>query len=194
MSLADTLKEKKGPLPVWAWTGLFVVLLAGFMIYRNKKAAAAAAADSTSGGTGATDLGNTNLSALTPSAFPMPYQGGDVFVNVPNPGQPGTGDGTGTGTGTGTGSGSGGGSGGGNTPPPPSVKYPNQNHKVGVVGQQYPGTLQDLVDRFYPNATPQQKAEIVFATVKDPKNAKYNLGSNHIPGGADIEFYSQAVK
>lgn len=82
----DTLTKKLGPLPVWAWTGMGVVVLAILMIQRNKKAAAAAAAaaeeeGSSGGGVPATNLGSNSLSNLVPQAYPMPFQLGDIFVN-----------------------------------------------------------------------------------------------------------------
>lgn len=45
MALSDTLKQKAGPLPVWAWGAGAVVVGAGFIIWRRrgKKGAAAAA-------------------------------------------------------------------------------------------------------------------------------------------------------
>lgn len=82
----DTLTKKAGPLPVYAWAGLGVALMALFMIQRNKKkaaAAAAATADSNSGGVPATNLGSNSLSNLVPQAYPMPFQMGDIFVNSP---------------------------------------------------------------------------------------------------------------
>ncbi len=81
----DTLTKKAGPLPVWAWAGLGVAVLAVFMIQRNKKAAAAAADEAAqedqSGGVPATNLGSNSLSNLVPQAYPMPFQMGDIFVN-----------------------------------------------------------------------------------------------------------------
>jgi nucleoid-associated protein YgaU len=95
MALADTLKQKRGPLPTYAWLALFIVALSGIMIYRKKKAAAAAASQDngsgTTGNAGATNLGSNTLSNLTPTAYPMPIQQGDTFTNVTvNPATPTT--------------------------------------------------------------------------------------------------------
>lgn len=181
-----TLKEKKGPLPVWAWLLLFIGLLAFYLFERKKKAAAAAAAaaeDQNSQGAPATNLGSNSLSNLVPQAYPMPFQQGDVFTNITVP-PPST---TGTVTTTPTPPKS--------TPKPPAKtgpKYPNQIHAVGQVGKGY--DLMSYIAGIYPNATPQERAEIGYATIADPKNKQYNLGSGIIPGGALVEFYSQAIK
>jgi nucleoid-associated protein YgaU len=94
MAFADTLKQKRGPLPTYAWLILFVVAMAGILIYRKKKAAAAGSTDNgsgTSGNNGATNLGSNTLDSLTPTAYPMPIQQGDTFTNVTvNPSTPTT--------------------------------------------------------------------------------------------------------
>lgn len=75
-----------GPLPVWAWGLLFVVLLAAFLMYRKKKAAAAAAAaQQTTQNNLSSNLGTVPVSNLTTAAQPMPIQMGDTFVNTSVP-------------------------------------------------------------------------------------------------------------
>ena len=92
MAMADTLKQKAGPLPIWGWAAVGTLGLAGVLYYRNKKAQeAAAAADQQ--GLDSSNLGTVPVSNLTTSAQPMPIQMGDTFVdvNVPTgaPGPPG---------------------------------------------------------------------------------------------------------
>lgn len=82
--IGATLKSKKGPLPVWAWFAVVVALLALYLAHRRKAAAAATASTQTTSGS-STNLGSNTLANLVPTAYPMPYQQGDVFttVNVP---------------------------------------------------------------------------------------------------------------
>lgn len=86
--LGDTLMQKEGPLPVWAWAGLGTAGL-GYYLYNKKKSAAATAATSQQGmaaNTGtSSNLGTVPISNLTTAAQPMPLQMGDTFVNVPEP-------------------------------------------------------------------------------------------------------------
>jgi LysM domain len=102
MAVKDTLTQKAGPLPVWAWAGILVVLVAGFMIYEKKKNMNAQAAQATNQA-GSSNLGVTPVSNLTVAAEPMPYQAGDTFVNVSGGGASSTATATGTGGTGGTG-------------------------------------------------------------------------------------------
>jgi nucleoid-associated protein YgaU len=84
--LGDTLTEKKGPLPVWAWAALGTAGLAGFMVWRSKRNAAIAdQASAQQGVATSSNLGTVPISNLTTAAQPMPLQMGDTFVNVTNP-------------------------------------------------------------------------------------------------------------
>lgn len=76
----STLKSKAGPLPIWAWAGLFTVALALVLMRRKAKSAdtSGAAADQTN-----SDLGSAaQLANMFEVAGLMPYQGGDVYVNT----------------------------------------------------------------------------------------------------------------
>lgn len=89
MGIFDTLKQKAGPLPIWAWAGLGTVALAVYLI-RKKSKTAQQTADQT-----AADQTNSNLGSAAELANQfevaglMPYQGGSVYVNTtstaPNP-------------------------------------------------------------------------------------------------------------
>jgi nucleoid-associated protein YgaU len=84
--MVETLTQKAGPLPVWAWAGLGTGGLAWYMSSRKKKAAAAAAAAQSQQGLGdSSNLGTVPVSNLTQAAQPMPIQMGDTFVDVNNP-------------------------------------------------------------------------------------------------------------
>lgn len=83
MPVGETLTQKAGPLPVWAWAGIGTAGLAAILIYRKKKAAAAAAAAAPDTTADSSNLGTVPVSNLTTSAAPMPIQMGDTFVNVP---------------------------------------------------------------------------------------------------------------
>lgn len=82
-----SLKQKLGPLPVWAWAGLGTILLAVYLMRKNAKANAQtqAAADQTNSNLGSA----AELANMFEVAGLMPYQGGDVYVNTtvtsPNP-------------------------------------------------------------------------------------------------------------
>lgn len=94
------------------------------------------------------------------------------------------GKGTTTTGGTGT-------AGGGTTTPGTPAKappFPNQVHQVGQVGKSY--KLADLIKSYYPKASSQQDAEILYATVANDRS----LGSGVVPGGKKVTFWSQAVK
>lgn len=81
--LGQTLTNKVGPLPTWAWAGLGTAGLAGYMVWRKKQSVnaqqAAAAANSDS-----SNLGNVPISNLVTAAEPMPVSSGPTFVSVTN--------------------------------------------------------------------------------------------------------------
>jgi hypothetical protein len=81
--MGNTLRQRFGPLPVWAWGLILVILLAVFLSYRKRQAAAAAAAAAAQQGATSSNLGTTPVSNLTTVAQPMPVQLGDTFVSVP---------------------------------------------------------------------------------------------------------------
>lgn len=85
--MGELLKRRVGPLPMWIWFIVFIVLLGAVLIYRKKKAtAAAAAAAQQQAGSTSSNLGTVPVSNLTTTAQPMPVQLGDTFVNttIPN--------------------------------------------------------------------------------------------------------------
>jgi nucleoid-associated protein YgaU len=84
-NFGETLSQKAGPLPVWAWAGLGTAGLAGYLYMRQKKQAAAAAATNQNPLADSSNLGTVPISDLTQSASPMPIQMGDTFVDVTNP-------------------------------------------------------------------------------------------------------------
>lgn len=103
------MRRQAGPLMVWQWTALLAAFIAGIIIFRRRLAPSTSASQPSTTPTGAsgefqsgqstttTDKdGNTittNYSAqgpltgypgyLTTQAGPMPYSGGDVYVNYP---------------------------------------------------------------------------------------------------------------
>lgn len=83
MDIGEFLSVKRMGMPTWVWaTGGVAVLAFGVMYYRQKKAGATTAtATDTPDGAGADDASSAPTSQ---AAFPMPYSGGDVFVNVPS--------------------------------------------------------------------------------------------------------------
>jgi nucleoid-associated protein YgaU len=94
MPLAETLKQKAGPLPVWGWAAVGTAGLAGYLIVRQKRNAAAAAAAAQQDTGDSSNLGTVPVSNLTTTGQPMPIQMGDTFVDVkdtdqPTPGPPG---------------------------------------------------------------------------------------------------------
>lgn len=80
MPMAQTLTQKAGPLPIWAWAGLGTVALTGYMIYRKKQQMNAAAAAQAQ--TGSSNLGTVPISNLSTAAQPMPTSNGPVFVDI----------------------------------------------------------------------------------------------------------------
>jgi hypothetical protein len=83
----ETLKEKRGGLPTWAWALVFVAILALYLKHKKSTAgggsAATQAATNAAAQQSASDLGSAaNLANLFNVAGLMPYQGGDTFVNT----------------------------------------------------------------------------------------------------------------
>lgn len=78
--IGATLKQKVGPLPIWAWTLLGSIALALFLIRKKSKSAdtSQAAADQTNSNLGSA----AELANMFEVAGLMPYQGGDVYVNT----------------------------------------------------------------------------------------------------------------
>lgn len=111
MDIKAVMQRQYGPMPVWAWTALVASFIAGVVIFRKRMApptdtipgangTPGAAGEFTSGiSTTTTDpQGNqvtSNYQAsgpltgypgyITNQAGPMPYSGGDVYVNYPPP-------------------------------------------------------------------------------------------------------------
>jgi hypothetical protein len=82
--MGQFLKRRVGPLPMWIWGILFVVLIAVYLIHRKNQAAAAAATQQQASAT-SSNLGTVPVSNLTTAAQPMPIQLGDTFVNTSVP-------------------------------------------------------------------------------------------------------------
>lgn len=101
MDFFSTLKQKAGPLPIWAWAGLGTIALALYLMRKKSKAASdttGAAANQTN-----SDLGSAaELANMFEVAGLMPYQGGNVYVNTTVSGPPPSSSGTPTGNGHGT--------------------------------------------------------------------------------------------
>jgi hypothetical protein len=77
--MGNTLRQRMGPLPVWAWAGIGFMILVFYLYKKNQKAQAAAQQQANNN---SSNLGNANnTSNLTTQAQPMPIQMGDVFVN-----------------------------------------------------------------------------------------------------------------
>lgn len=77
--LRATLTRKIGPVPIWV-IGLFAFALAAFYFWRKQSSGST----STTSGTDLNASGNT-LADLYANAGPMPYYGGDTYVNVTVP-------------------------------------------------------------------------------------------------------------
>lgn len=81
MNIGEWLSTKRAGMPTWVWATAGVAVLSfAFLYYRQKKAGASTAALNTSNGAGTTASIPTGG-----AAYPMPYSGGDVFVNTPPP-------------------------------------------------------------------------------------------------------------
>ena len=76
------MTRKLGPLPVWAWAAILIVLFIAYKVYKNNKAATAAQAAATQN---QPNLGTTPTSNLTTQAQPMPIQLGDTYINTNPP-------------------------------------------------------------------------------------------------------------
>lgn len=95
MNFFETLREKRGPLPTWAWALLFTGLLAVYLIHRRQKAGSSAngAASQAAANQANSNLGSAaELANMFEVAGLMPYSGGNVYVNeaqgVPTPMKP----------------------------------------------------------------------------------------------------------
>lgn len=84
--MGDTLTNKVGPLPTWAWAGLATAGLGGYLLWRKKQSVAAQNAANNSNAN-SSNLGTVPISNLSTSAEPMPVSVGPTFVNVSLPGQ-----------------------------------------------------------------------------------------------------------
>lgn len=93
--MSETLKNKVGPLPTWAWAGLATAGLGGYLLVRKKQSVAAANA-AAAANANSSNLGTVPISNLSTAAEPMPISVGPTFVNVnptptnTNPGANGT--------------------------------------------------------------------------------------------------------
>lgn len=108
MNVQEVMRRQVGPLMVWQWTALLAAFIAGVIIFRRRMGSTSASQPTTTApgasgefqsGTATTTTdknGNTvttQYSAsgpltgypgyLTTQAGPMPYSGGDIYVNVP---------------------------------------------------------------------------------------------------------------
>lgn len=111
MDIKEVMRRQYGPMPVWAWTALFASFVAGVVIFKKKatpvkgdtsgtgQAAGSPAGEFNSGqSTTTTDANGNQITTqynasgpltgfpgyITNQAGPMPYSGGDVYVNYPN--------------------------------------------------------------------------------------------------------------
>lgn len=85
MAFVDTLTQKHGPLPTWAWATLGTIALALILMRQKSKAAKDpnAAATQAAASQTSTDLGSAQeLANLFNVAGLMPYQGGATYVNT----------------------------------------------------------------------------------------------------------------
>lgn len=118
-SVLGIFTQKVGPLPGWGWAGIVGVGALGLMTLKGKKGTPAGSGSAATGAggqyasaqsqetvdpvTGQRTTSSYQASGPTngwggsvglPMGYPMPYSGGDVFVNLPgdtqnlNPGQP----------------------------------------------------------------------------------------------------------
>lgn len=84
-TIGETLTDRIGPLPGWAWGLIGIGGAGGYFYYRRKKQAAAQQQAAQQAATTSSNLGTVPVSNLTQQAQPMPIQLGDTFVNVGNP-------------------------------------------------------------------------------------------------------------
>lgn len=85
MGIGDTLRERFGPLPVWAWTGILIIVVALYLSYRKRQQSHAEESQAATPNTPAVSTTNVPVSNLTTAAQPVPIQMGDTFVNAPGP-------------------------------------------------------------------------------------------------------------
>jgi hypothetical protein len=109
--IKEVMRRQAGPMPVWAWTALAASFIAGVIIFRRRMAGSSAtgsdSGNAASGGpvgeftsgqaTTTTDKDGNQITTqynasgpltgypgyITNQAGPMPYSGGDVYVNYP---------------------------------------------------------------------------------------------------------------
>lgn len=110
--IKEIMRRQAGPMPVWAWTALVAAFIAGLVIFKRKGPSTpttqggsnSPAGEFSSGqSTTTTDANGNQITTqynatgpltgfpgyLTTQAGPMPYSGGDVYVNYPqNPTPP----------------------------------------------------------------------------------------------------------
>lgn len=80
-TMGQTLTDKMGPLPTWAWVGGGIALIAGYSIWKKRNSMNQQTAQATN--QGSSNLGTVPVSNLTVGAEPMGYtQSGPTFVNV----------------------------------------------------------------------------------------------------------------
>lgn len=111
MDIQEVMRRQYGPMPVWAWTALAASFIAGIVLFKKRMApktgdtagtgqsAGSPVGEFNSGqSTTTTDPNGNQITTqynasgpltgfpgyLTNQAGPMPYQGGDVYVNYPN--------------------------------------------------------------------------------------------------------------
>lgn len=109
MDIKEVMRRQYGPMPVWAWTALFASFVAGVVVFRKR---VTPKSDTSGNGAGngspvgefnsgqsttTTDANGNQITTqynasgpltgfpgyLTNQAGPMPYSGGDVYVNYP---------------------------------------------------------------------------------------------------------------
>lgn len=109
MDIKEVMRRQYGPMPVWAWTALFASFVAGVVLFRKR---AAPKSDTSGNGPGngspvgefnsgqsttTTDANGNQITTqysasgpltgfpgyITNQAGPMPYSGGDIYVNYP---------------------------------------------------------------------------------------------------------------
>lgn len=93
--MGETLREKLGPLPLWAWMMIGIAILAYILYKRNQSTSTTSTTGTTTDTTTAptttvtaqqqpvTDGQTVPVSNLTGITEPMPIQTGDTFVAVP---------------------------------------------------------------------------------------------------------------
>lgn len=110
MDIKEVMRRQYGPMPVWAWTALFASFVAGVILFRKRMAPASSTGTEGNGAGGGSPVGEFNSGQsttttdangnqittqynasgpltgfpgyITNQAGPMPYQGGDIYVNT----------------------------------------------------------------------------------------------------------------